>query len=215
MAKPVNHIVPVKISPPVLKTPQGSFKAFTDDELSSIVRAFENWLNQAKGQKQWKLRARHWIVFLLLRYTGARVSEVLAIDDIRDMDFRQAEIRLITLKRHSKNTQYRTVPVPPSVIGETGRILADAPELRGRLFKTSRVSFFRHFQSLAAQAGIPEDLRHPHTLRHTRAIEMLRAGVPITVVQDILGHSALTTTAMYLKLSGQEAKAILKDRGLI
>jgi molybdate transport system regulatory protein len=211
----VHPVITVKTSPLILKTSQPSFKAFTEAELHRLTDAFEKWLNQAKGQRQWKLRARHWVVFLVLRYTGARVSEVLAIDDIRDMDFRQAEIRLITLKRHSKNTQRRTVPVPPSVIGETGRILADAPELRGRLFKTSRVSFFRHFQSLAAQAGIPEDLRHPHTLRHTRAIEMLRAGVPITVVQDILGHSALTTTAMYLKLSGQEAKAILKDRGLI
>jgi len=213
----VNHIVTVKSSLPVLKTPQGSFKAFTEAELHCLTEVFEDWLNQARGQKQWKVRARHWIVFLLLRYTGARVSEVLAIDDIRDMDFRAAEIRLITLKRHSKNTkgQYRTVPLPPSVTGETGRILADAPELRGRLFKTSRVSFFRHFQSLAAKAGIPKDLRHPHTLRHTRAIEMLRAGVPITVVQDILGHSALSTTAMYLKFSGQEARAILKDRGLI
>jgi len=34
-------------------------------------------------------------------------------------------------------------------------------------------------------------------------------------VQDILGHSALTTTAIYLRMSGQEAKSILKEKGLI
>jgi len=39
--------------------------------------------------------------------------------------------------------------------------------------------------------------------------------VPVTVVQDILGHSALTTTAMYLRISGYEAKEILKQKGII
>ena len=41
------------------------------------------------------------------------------------------------------------------------------------------------------------------------------AGVPLTIVQQILGHANLNTTAIYLQFSGQEAKAILKDRGLI
>jgi site-specific recombinase XerD len=56
---------------------------------------------------------------------------------------------------------------------------------------------------------------HPHVLRHTRAMELVRAGVPLTIVQQILGHSNLNTTAVYLQFSGQEAKAILKERGLI
>jgi site-specific recombinase XerD len=46
-------------------------------------------------------------------------------------------------------------------------------------------------------------------------MEMVRAGVPLTIVQGILGHANLNTTAIYLQFSGQEAKAILKDRGLI
>ena len=213
----MNLIVPAQGRTIVLRPHPGSFKAFTEEELKHLERVFLNWLDSVKNQKRWKWRARHWIVFNLLRYTGARISEVLAVDDVRDIDFRGAEIRLVTLKRHraAKKGQYRTVPVPPHVIGEIGRILADTPELRGNLCKTSRVSFFRNFKTLAKEAGIPEDISHPHTLRHTRAIEMLKAGVPVSVVQDILGHSALTTTAMYLKISGQEAKAILKDRGLI
>jgi len=36
-----------------------------------------------------------------------------------------------------------------------------------------------------------------------------------TIVQDLLGHSSLNTTAIYLRMSSQEAKMILKDRGLI
>ncbi|CAD7775508.1 Tyrosine recombinase XerD [Candidatus Methanoperedenaceae archaeon GB37] len=62
------------------------------------------------------------------------------------------------------------------------------------------------FYERAKEADIPKDLAHPHILRHTRAIELLRAGVPVTIVQDLLGHSALTTTAVYLRISGQEAR---------
>ncbi|TFG75933.1 MAG: site-specific integrase [Chrysiogenales bacterium] len=46
-------------------------------------------------------------------------------------------------------------------------------------------------------------------------METVRAGVPLTIVQQILGHSNLNTTAVYLQFSGQEAKSILKERGLI
>jgi molybdate transport system regulatory protein len=39
--------------------------------------------------------------------------------------------------------------------------------------------------------------------------------VPVTIVRDLLGHSSLNTTAIYLRMSAQEAKMILKDKGLI
>ncbi len=44
---------------------------------------------------------------------------------------------------------------------------------------------------------------------------MVRAGVPLTIVQGTLGHANLNATAVYLQFSGREAQAILKDRGLI
>ncbi len=51
-------------------------------------------------------------------------------------------------------------------------------------------------------------------IRHTPAIELLKAGVPVAVVQDLLGHSALTTTAIYHRISGYEAKEILRQKVL-
>jgi integrase len=52
-------------------------------------------------------------------------------------------------------------------------------------------------------------------LQHTRALEMICAGVLLTIVQQILGHAYLNTTSIYLQFSGQEAKSILKDRAII
>jgi site-specific recombinase XerD len=64
-------------------------------------------------------------------------------------------------------------------------------------------------------SGFSKTLSPTLVLRHTRALEMIRAGVPLMIVQQILGHAYLNTTAIYLQFSGQEAKSILKDRGLI
>ena len=68
----------------------------------------------------------------------------------------------------------------------------------------------------AEEAGIPGELRHPHVLSHTRAIKLLRAGgMPVTAVQQLLGHADVTTTAVYLRLSGMEIRRIMEDRGLL
>jgi site-specific recombinase XerD len=76
-------------------------------------------------------------------------------------------------------------------------------------------NFIRIFENLCSSAGIPKDLAYPHVLRHTRTLELVQAGVSLTIVQKILGHSNLNTTATYFKFSGQEAEQILKDRGLL
>ncbi|MEA2067072.1 MAG: site-specific integrase, partial [Thermotogota bacterium] len=166
-------------------------------------------------------RGRYWLTFLMLKFTGARIGEVLLIDDTTDIDFRNAEIKLTILKRHNKSRKNgkkrnttRIVPVPANVTSEIATYIAEYPHMRGKVFKIYQSNFRRKFYELAKKAGVPKDLGHPHILRHTRAIELLRAGVPVTIVQDILGHSALTTTAIYLRMSGQEAKGILRERGL-
>jgi site-specific recombinase XerD len=74
--------------------------------------------------------------------------------------------------------------------------------MRGKALRMTPMTFRRMFYLRAKDAGIPEELGHPHIPRHTRAIELLRGGVPVTVVQELLGHASLTTTAVYLRLSG-------------
>ena len=85
----------------------------------------------------------------------------------------------------------------------------------GSPFHIDAATFRKTFYRLADEAGIPDDLGHPHILRHSRSVELLRAGVPVTIVQDLLGHSSLNTTAIYLRIAGHEAKQILRDRGLV
>ncbi|CAD7774218.1 Tyrosine recombinase XerC [Candidatus Methanoperedenaceae archaeon GB50] len=189
----------------------------TEIQTNALVQAFQQWYDKSPTKTKGRIRGRYWLTFLVLRFTGARIGEVLGIDDRTDIDFRNAEIKLVTLKRHNsrRRNSTRIIPVPASVTSEIATYLAEFPEQRGRVFKLDQGNFRRVFYERAKEAAIPKDLAHPHILRHTRAIELLRAGVPVTIVQDLLGHSALTTTAVYLRISGQEAKGILREKGLV
>ena len=51
---------------------------------------------------------------------------------------------------------------------------------------------------LGAAADLPDELRHPHALRHTCATELLRAGANIADVRVFLGHASVKTTSIYL-----------------
>ncbi len=201
----------------------------TDDQLNRLSYAFQQWYDDKTVCNYRRfLRGRHWLIFLILRFSGARISEVTNIK-LEDIDYRNSEIRLITLKRRKQKAQYRIIPVPANVIAEISNFMMFAQRDVMKSFKSTKVFhktiknlfavyrnvFYTIFQDLSKKAGIPKELAHPHILRHTRAIELLRAGVPVTIVQDLLGHSALTTTAVYLKMSGQEIKGVLKEKGLI
>jgi len=196
-----------------LPVPTGKLPAYlTEAQVNALTKAFQDWYD-ASTQGRRKQRGRYWLTYIVLRFTGARLGEVLMVNDKSDINFREAEIRMPTLKR--KQLAYRQVFVPQNVVAEIATYLAEFPEMRGKVFKIYQANFRRTFYERAKEAGIPRKLAHPHVLRHTRAIELLRAGVPVTLVQDQLGHAYLTTTAVYLRISGQEARKILRERGLV
>jgi len=208
---------PVRYTGGLLAVQKQDISFLTEEQLNALVSEFENWYDDSNmSDTKRKIRGRYWLVFLILRFTGARISEVINIKH-EDIDFRNAEIRLITLKRHNpkKKGQYRIIPIPSNITNEISNYLVQYPDMKDKAFRIDRSNFYKIFKDFCEKANIPQELAHPHILRHTRAIELLRAGVPVTIVQDLLGHSALTTTAIYLKISGQEAKGILREKGLI
>jgi len=209
MLKPYSSYNPIATTQPI--------QYLSEAQLNALTNTFQTWFDDPTiSDTKRRIRGRYWLVFLTLRFTGARISEVININ-YEDIDFRNAEIKVITLKRHNpkKKGQYRIIPVPSNLTGEIASYIAEYPYMKDKLFKIDRSNFNKVFKELCIQSNIPSDLAHPHILRHTRAIELLRAGVPVTIVQDLLGHSALTTTAIYLRISGQEAKGILREKGLI
>ena len=195
-----------------ITTPKNAIKYLTEAQINALTGEFQGFYDNADNNRISK--GRYWLTFLAIRFTGARLGEVLNIDDSRDIDYRNSEIKLLNEKRRNRK-EYRQVPVPSNVIAEISRYLMEYPTMKGKVFKLAQGNFRRTFYQIAEKAGIPKDLGHPHTLRHSRAIETLRGGVNVSAVQQILGHSSLTTTAVYLRLSGAEIKQELREKGFI
>ncbi len=193
-------------------------KHLTPEQLSQWESAWQRLLTESPRGRR-RQRWRHFLLWLVLRYTGCRLGEALQIKDEEDIDFYRNEIRLPNLKRKGK-TEHRWVPAPSKVFTEIARFWAEYPDMRGTTFADTEGGAFRRycrelFRKTAGKAGIPKELSHPHVLRHSRAIELLRAGIPVTAVQQLLGHAYLSTTAIYLRLSGQEVKQLLQAAGMI
>lgn len=202
------------------KPPSHSESAFTighldRTQIEELTKAFRAWYNSAPNAFIRRVRGRYWITFLLLRFTGARIGEILRVDDSIDIDFRQCEVRITVTVETTVRRVARSVPVPADVLSDIIAYLEEFPNMRGKVLALDQGNFRRKFYRRAEEASIPRELSHPHILRHTRAIELLRAGVPLTTVQDLLGHVLSSTTAIYLERTEIAVRKILREKGLI
>jgi integrase/recombinase XerC len=152
-------------------------------------------------------------MFELFYSSGLRLAELVSLDcaDAKGI-LRQAEVTVT-----GKGAKTRTVPV-----GSKARVAADAwlaqrgalanpdePALfvgaRGRRISPSSV---RHALSQwARRLGLPQHV-HPHMLRHSFATHVLQSSGDLRAVQEMLGHSSISTTQVYTHLDFQHlAKA--------
>lgn len=189
------------------------------EDLLRLENAIFTWYENADGKSR-RIRGRYLLVFLIARYTGARISEVTGIDDTKDIDFRNARVRLFTLKgpksdKDDVRRKIRTVAVPPKVVTQVALYHAEWPDLRGQVLNIDRSNFYKKLKEIAGDAGIATKQIYPHALRHSRAMEMINENVPLNAIQQVLGHTSILTTAMYLRISGRDTEQILRERGLI
>jgi integrase/recombinase XerD len=151
-----------------------------------------------------KFAARDRALLELLYATGGRVSEIvnLKIDDI------QSSADYTAVKLTGKGGKQRVVPVGKYAKEALAEYLSKSREnlikiatnkflfLNGRGGKLTRQSAWNIVTKQAKVAGITESLS-PHSLRHSFATHLLDGGADIRVVQELLGHSSVTTTQIY------------------
>jgi len=155
------------------------------------------------------LRVR--VMLELLYATGMRVSELLALK-AEYVNLQDGWVRVL-----GKGSKERLIPVHERALALLKQFLqtrqrrfphaVDAEiflSRRGR--RLSRVQFWRDLQVLAKRAGL-EGRVHPHVLRHTFATHLLQGGADLRSLQEMLGHSSLSTTQIYTHLE----KSGLKD----
>lgn len=71
----------------------------------------------------------------------------------------------------------------------------------------SRQGFWKVLKSYADNAGICKDIT-PHTLRHSFAVHMLQNGADVKSVQEMMGHSDISTTQIYLGMNANKMRDV-------
>lgn len=138
--------------------------------------------------------------------TGVRVEEFVNIKKT-DVDFTRRSIRIL-----GKGSKWRTVFYSKSAAVHLKRYLDsrkdDCPYLIVTLraphqLETTTVRYA--LRDIGKAAGVNH--LHPHRLRHTFASDLEKSGCPIEVIQELLGHSNLSTTRTYVKVDADNIKA--------
>jgi len=159
----------------------------------------------------------------LMLLDGLRSCEVLGLE-LEDLQLAEGQLRVL-----GKGNKKRVLPLPAEILEVLGsylrleRPLTNAPALfvslkgrqRGQPMTVAGLrSLFRHHRGRSR-------IRHanPHRLRHTCAADLVRAGMSLPALQQLMGHSQITTTMLYVQLAPQDvwrqyARAIEKRKGL-
>ena len=142
--------------------------------------------------------------------TGCRVSELINVEE-SDIDIEEAFVRL-----EGKGSKQRIVPLGSKVVINLENYLPlrnkDRKNKDNKLFisksykNLDRTAVFRIIKSTGVKAGINKEL-YPHILRHSAATHMLEGGCDLRTVQEFLGHSSVSTTQIYTKVT----KAFLEE----
>lgn len=180
------------------------------EQIGALAQAFTAWRDAAVRADHLRSRERLRLVFQLLRHTGARLGEVLGLDDRTDMDLDRGMILI------GKGSNRREVPIPQRLARELRRVLESplAAGYSGDFLHADQGLVRRTFYARADECGVPRELATARVLRNTRAVEMLRSGVPLAVVQTVLGRSPAELKGMLQQYSGQDAAFIVRRLAL-
>ena len=177
-------------------------KALTIDEITSLIESAKS-LSEATSLRD--------VALLELLYsTGGRVSEIIGIN-MNDLAKVESDIEVIqTIKLRGKGAKERIVPigsyalnaldnylvrVRPALVAKSGKN-ESALFLNSRGGRLSRQSAWNIVLASAQASGL-EGKVSPHVFRHSYATHLLDGGADIRVVQELLGHSSVTTTQIY------------------
>jgi integrase/recombinase XerD len=161
------------------------------------------------------LGQRNYCIIEVLYGCGLRVSELVDLK-ISNINFRENYLRV-----DGKGDKTRFVPITDftsKIISDyilntrseikISRKFEDFVFLNIRGTSMSRVMVFIIIKELAEKAGINKKIS-PHTFRHSFATHLLQNGADLRYIQEMLGHSSITTTEIYTHLQTEELREVI------
>lgn len=194
------------LSPHTIFTVSDSLRYLEPQQLEVFLQSFNAWCAATDRQEYVRSRQRMRALFLLLRFTGARLGEVLTLDDRTAFDFS----RKVVCLGHGE-TQ-RDVPLETVASNAIQEMLESSMgySLRGHFFHMDPGYVRRIFYARAMDCGLPKALATPRVLRYSRALEMLRGGVPLLVVSNVLGHLSADVLASFRNYTNEDVTSIVR-----
>lgn len=182
----------------------------TTKEISQIINSTQSE-NQGRNIKEY----RNWAMLETLYATGVRISELLSIRT-SDISLSEGFIRVM-----GKGNKERIIPLGKLAIKAIKEYIQSA---RGKLLKSkaseylflnnhgrrlSRMGFWKILQQYLKKVKITKRVT-PHSFRHSFATHLLEGGANLRAVQEMLGHSNITTTQIYTQLDRKYLKEVYK-----
>ena len=136
----------------------------------------------------------------LVYSAGLRSKEAVGLD-LADVDFEQEAVRVL-----GKGAKERVVPLGEEAAYWLARYLREG---RPQLVRGAENALFvsvrgRRLDTSTLRRAIP----HPHRLRHAFATHLLEGGADLRVIQELLGHSSLSTTQVYSHVDGRRLRRV-------
>lgn len=142
-------------------------------------------------------RPRAALLIKVLANTGVRVSELIELRTANlDIGYQD-----IVSKAHKQRRIYFPKQLVSDIRGRCGKIYICESRYGGQ-YTTRGVSAV--LQDCAKGSGVPKEVLHPHSFRHFFAKMFLKSNNDITLLGDLLGHSNISTTAIYTRKSSAE-----------
>lgn len=194
----------------LLETPKIGLKlpdTLSEEDINELINAVD--LSHPQGE-------RNRTILETLYSCGLRVSELITLK-ISDLFFEEGFIQVI-----GKGNKQRFVPIHNNAqkyisiyIQEVRTQIQPKKGYEDTLFLNRRGSgltrqmIFIILKNLAKKIGLNKKIS-PHTLRHSFATHLLKNGVDLSVIQQLLGHESITTTEVYVHLDKSYLKNVLE-----
>jgi len=191
----VENLLQIKVNDLQLKPNRKLPEVLSVDNIEKMINYYEH---------DSFLHSRNRTIIDVLYSTGCRVSELcnISLSDLDLVDF--------YIKLKGKGSKQRIVPIG----NELKQNLLNYIEIRNNYVKSrgealflsksknklDRTAVFRIIKNTALKVSLDNNI-HPHTLRHSAATHMLEGGCDLRTVQEFLGHSSVSTTQIYTKVT--------------
>lgn len=203
------------------KVPKQRMSDYSPEELERLLQAPLDLARQAKSEGNMPRWLRGRVDHMLIasyRYTGARQSELL------NLTFDQLNLNHRILTIEGKGAKQRPVPIPDVLFAMLDDYLThirpqcppspflfanpdgyEQTAAYGRHAPRACLNAIGRYGTHARIAG----RHHPHRIRHSYATDLLRRGVSLEVLRQLLGHESLSVTQRYLHLRTDDLQAAI------